>query len=131
MITAIVRYPLPASIKRADCLAHFHKIAPGFGGIQELIAKQFIWAENGTAERLSMGLHRGRARFLYRPVARRHRRALRRLPEDRIFHDLRGLRRRTGEVDYTEPKVSAKACQPDFTRICARRIADAVRRRVT
>ena len=49
MITAIVRYQLPASIKRADCVAHFHKIAPGFGGVKGLIAKQFIWAENGTA----------------------------------------------------------------------------------
>jgi hypothetical protein len=49
MITAIVRYKLPPSIKRADCLAHFHKIAPGFSGIKGLIRKQFIWSENGTA----------------------------------------------------------------------------------
>lgn len=49
MITAIVRYRLPASIKRSDCLAHFHKIAPGFKGIKGLISKQFIWNENGSA----------------------------------------------------------------------------------
>lgn len=49
MITAIVRYKLPPSIRRADCLAHFHKIAPGFGEIEGLISKHFIWNENGTA----------------------------------------------------------------------------------
>ncbi len=49
MITAIVRYKLPPSIKRADCLAHFHKIAPGFSGVKGLIQKQFIWSENGVA----------------------------------------------------------------------------------
>lgn len=49
MITAIVRYKLPASIKRAECLAHFRKIAPGFGKIDGLIRKQFIWSENGVA----------------------------------------------------------------------------------
>lgn len=49
MITAIVRYKLPVSIKRADCLTHFHKIAPSFGKIDGLIRKQFIWNENGIA----------------------------------------------------------------------------------
>jgi hypothetical protein len=49
MITAIVRYKLPPSIKRADCLAHFQKIAPGFGKIEGLISKHFIWSENGVA----------------------------------------------------------------------------------
>jgi hypothetical protein len=49
MITAIVRYKLPASITRADCLAHFHKIAPGFAGVKGLLRKQFIWGENGIA----------------------------------------------------------------------------------
>ena len=49
MITAIVRYKLPPSIGRSECLAHFHKIAPGFGGVKGLVRKQFIWSENGTA----------------------------------------------------------------------------------
>lgn len=49
MITAIVRYQLPASITRAACLAHFHKIAPGFGGIKGLLSKHFIWSETGVA----------------------------------------------------------------------------------
>jgi hypothetical protein len=49
MITAIVRYKLPAHIGRAECLEHFHKIAPGFAGVKGLIRKQFIWRENGVA----------------------------------------------------------------------------------
>ena len=49
MITAIVRYRLPPSIGREECLAHFHKIAPGFGGVPGLIRKQFIWSEHGIA----------------------------------------------------------------------------------
>lgn len=49
MITAIVRYQLPASIGKQDCQAHFKKIAEGFGEARGLIRKQFIWSENGTA----------------------------------------------------------------------------------
>src|ERR1700687_5093771 len=49
MITAIVRYKLPATIGRSECLAHFHKIAPGFTDQKGLIRKQFMWAENGIA----------------------------------------------------------------------------------
>lgn len=49
MITAIVRYRLPASITREDCFAHFKKIAPGFGDVPGLVRKQFIWSETGTA----------------------------------------------------------------------------------
>ena len=49
MITAIVRYDLPATITRQDCRAHFEKIAPGFGAVPGLIRKQFIWNENGIA----------------------------------------------------------------------------------
>jgi len=49
MITAIVRYKLPATIGRKECLAHFHKIAPGFVSQKGLIRKQFIWGENGIA----------------------------------------------------------------------------------
>ena len=37
MITAIVRYKLPSTIGRNECLAHFHKIAPGFTGQKGLM----------------------------------------------------------------------------------------------
>lgn len=49
MITAIVRYRLPATIGREACRAHFVAIAPGFGTIPGLIRKQFLWSESGTA----------------------------------------------------------------------------------
>ena len=49
MITAIVRYTLPASIGRDACRAHFLKIAEGFGEAKGLRRKQFIWNESGTA----------------------------------------------------------------------------------
>lgn len=49
MITAIVRYRLPAEIGREECRAHFLKIAPGFGSVPGLIRKQFIWSETGIA----------------------------------------------------------------------------------
>jgi len=49
LITAIVRYRLPASIDRAACWTHFERIAPGFGAVTGLIRKQFIWSERGVA----------------------------------------------------------------------------------
>ncbi|WP_353860026.1 hypothetical protein [Azospirillum formosense] len=49
MITAIVRYRLPAAIGREECRAHFLSIAPGFGDVPGLIRKQFIWSGTGTA----------------------------------------------------------------------------------
>ncbi len=49
MITAIVRYRLPASIDYNDCLAHFCKIAPGFKEPKGLLSKHFIWSEGGIA----------------------------------------------------------------------------------
>ena len=49
MITAIVRYTLPASIDHDACLAHFAKIAPGFREAKGLLSKHFIWNEGGTA----------------------------------------------------------------------------------
>jgi hypothetical protein len=49
MITAIVRYELPATIGRDACRDHFLKISAGFGEVDGLIRKQFIWNENGTA----------------------------------------------------------------------------------
>jgi hypothetical protein len=49
MITAIVRYKLPATIGRQECREHFLKIAQGFGQVDGLIRKQFIWSETGIA----------------------------------------------------------------------------------
>ena len=49
MITATVRYKLPASIDHAACRAHFHTIAPGFRQVAGLISKHFIWSESGWA----------------------------------------------------------------------------------
>jgi hypothetical protein len=49
MITAIVRYKLPPSIGREECLAHFHKIAPTFARAKGFVRKQFIWSETGVA----------------------------------------------------------------------------------
>ena len=49
MITATVRYRLPAHIDHAACRAHFHKIALGFQAARGLISKHFIWSESGWA----------------------------------------------------------------------------------
>ncbi|MBB5046875.1 hypothetical protein HNR60_001624 [Rhodopseudomonas rhenobacensis] len=49
MITAIVRYRLPAHIDRAACRDHFETIAPGFQSVQGLLSKHFIWSERGVA----------------------------------------------------------------------------------
>jgi len=48
MITAIVRYKLPASIDHDACLAHFVKIAPGFreAGPRSDCAVAFIFRTN-------------------------------------------------------------------------------------
>jgi hypothetical protein len=46
MITAIVRYKLPAHIDYAACQAHYHQIAPGFRDAKGLISKHFIWSEH-------------------------------------------------------------------------------------
>jgi hypothetical protein len=49
MITAIVRYQLPATIDRSACEAHFKTIAGNFGDVPGLIRKQFMWSETGVA----------------------------------------------------------------------------------
>ena len=49
MITAIVRYRLPASIDLEACAAHFRTIAPSFRTVPGLVRKQFIYAEDGWA----------------------------------------------------------------------------------
>lgn len=47
MITATVRYQLPAHIDYNACLAHFSTIAPGFRETRSLIGKHFICSESG------------------------------------------------------------------------------------
>lgn len=47
MITALVLYDMPKSISRADALAHFHKIAPGFLEAPGFVRKQFIYGVDG------------------------------------------------------------------------------------
>ncbi|MBK7661288.1 MAG: hypothetical protein IPJ28_20215 [Betaproteobacteria bacterium] len=49
MITATVRYRLPASIDKEACRRHFHGIAPGFAEAKGLLSKHFIWSESGWA----------------------------------------------------------------------------------
>ncbi|HTZ78128.1 MAG TPA: hypothetical protein VMC10_09475 [Stellaceae bacterium] len=49
MITATVRYKLPAQIDRAACREHFHRIAPGFREVKGLISKHFICGDSGWA----------------------------------------------------------------------------------
>jgi hypothetical protein len=47
LITAIVLYDLPPHIGRAECEAHFQKIAPDFLAVPGFIRKQFIYAVEG------------------------------------------------------------------------------------
>ena len=49
MITAIVRYHLPASIDYNECLTHYEKIAPDFRNVKGLISKHFIYGDHGVA----------------------------------------------------------------------------------
>jgi len=65
MITAIVRYRLPATIGKEDCRAHFQKIAKSFADIPGLIRKQFIWNENGTAGGVYQWTDRASAEAFY------------------------------------------------------------------
>jgi hypothetical protein len=90
MITAIVRYKLPASIKRADCLAHFHKNGTA-GGVYQWDsiedARAFYtgpWLD-GIVERYGN------------------------YPEIEYFTTFAVCDARTGEVTYTEPKATPKA----------------------
>ena len=93
MITAIVRYKLPPTIGKNECLAHFHKIAPGFAKEKGFIRKQFIWNESGVAGGVYQWETLADAKAFYQgAVARRHSRALRRLSGDRVLRDLRGRR---------------------------------------
>lgn len=49
MITAIVRYRLPATITKEACRAHYESIAPGFASVPGLTSKHFLWSEGGIA----------------------------------------------------------------------------------
>jgi hypothetical protein len=49
VITALVRYRLPATISRAECAAHFRKIAPCFRDVPGLHRKNFIIGDDGWA----------------------------------------------------------------------------------
>lgn len=110
MITAIVRYKLPASIKRADCLAHFHKIAPGFRGTKGLVRKQFMWSENGTAGGVYQWDSIEEAKAFYQGpwldgIVERYGS----YPDIEYFVTFAVADAKSGEVDYTEPAGRPKA----------------------
>ena len=76
MITAIVRYKLPPTIGKNECLAHFHKIAPGFCQGEGLRPQAVhLERERRRRRRLSMGDAGRRQGVLHRAVARRHSRS--------------------------------------------------------
>ena len=56
-----------------------------------------------------MGHDRGRARFLYRPVARRIVERYGNYPKIEYFTTFAVCNALTGEVNYTEPQVASKA----------------------
>jgi hypothetical protein len=109
MITAIVRYQLPAAIGRADCIAHFHKIAPGFGEVKGLLRKHFIWNETGSAGGVYLWESIADAKAFYQGpwldgiVARYGM-----YPEIEYFETFAITEVKTGEVHYIEP-LPAKA----------------------
>lgn len=106
MITAIVRYKLPASIGRDECLAHFHKIAPGFVNQKGFISKQFIWSENGIAGGVYQWETLTDAKAFYQGpwldgILARYGS----YPEIEYFITFAVARNPGGEVIYTEPPV--------------------------
>jgi hypothetical protein len=111
MITAIVRYKLPATIGRKECLAHFHKIAPGFVSQKGLIRKQFIWSESGTAGGVYQWETLADAKAFYEGawldgILSRYGC----YPEIEYFTTFAVAQNPGGEVIYTEPSVAvAKA----------------------
>jgi hypothetical protein len=110
MITTIVRYKLPATIGRNECLAHFHKIAPGFADQKGLIRKQFIWSENGTAGGVYQWETLADAKAFYQGpwldgILARYGV----YPEIEYFTTFAIMQNPGAEVIYTEPPVSAVA----------------------
>lgn len=111
MITAIVRYRLPASITRTDCIAHFHKIAPGFGEVKGLLRKHFIWNETGAAGGVYLWESIADAKAFYQGpwldgIVSRYGM----YPEIEYFETFAITEVTTGEVHYIEPlRASADA----------------------
>jgi hypothetical protein len=110
MITAIVRYRLPASIGRNECLAYFHKIAPGFADVKGLIRKQFMWGENGIAGGVYQWESVADAKAFYQGpwldgILARYGV----YPEIEYFTTFAIADNASGEVIYTEPPVRAVA----------------------
>ena len=59
MITAIVRYKLPATIGKVECREHFLKIAKGHGEAKGLVRKTvYLERERNGWRHLSVGNHR-------------------------------------------------------------------------
>jgi hypothetical protein len=108
MITAIVRYQLPPAIGRNECLAHFHKIAPGFGGVKGLIRKQFIWDENGVAGGIYQWESLAEAKAFYQgPWLDGIRARYGADPEIEFYTTFAITENPGGKVTYTEPPVRA------------------------
>jgi hypothetical protein len=110
MITAIVRYKLPATIGRKECLVHFHKIAPGFVSQKGLIRKQFIWGENGIAGGVYQWETLADAKEFYQGpwldgILQRYGS----YPEIEYFTTFAVAQNPGGEVIYTEPQVEPVA----------------------
>ena len=110
MITAIVRYKLPAHIGKNECLAHFHKIAPGFADVKGLIRKQFIWGENGMAGGVYQWESLADAKAFYQGawldgILARYGV----YPEIEYFVTFAGTENAGGNVIYSEPPVRAMA----------------------
>jgi hypothetical protein len=108
MITAIVRYKLPPTIGRNECLKHFHKIAPDFGSLKGFISKQFIWNESGVAGGVYQWETLADAKAFYQGpwldgILQRYGV----YPEIEYFTTFAVARNPGGEVIYTEPPVSA------------------------
>lgn len=49
MITAIVRFPLAASVTREDAKAMFEKSAPNYRGVPGLVRKYYLFGDDRTA----------------------------------------------------------------------------------
>ena len=109
MITAIVRYKLPPTIGKNECLAHFHKIAPGFAKEKGFIRKQFIWNENGIAGGVYQWETLADAKAFYQGpwldgILARYGV----YPEIEYFLTI-AVAEQSGEVMYTEPPVRSVA----------------------
>ena len=85
-------------------------IVPGFGGVKGLIAKQFIWAENGIAGGVYQWDTIENARAFYTGpwldgIVERYGN----YPQIEYFTTFAVCDAITGEVNYTEPKAASRA----------------------